>query len=90
VRSIGGVGGRQHGCGDRVERHGRTTLAEVADINRLISGRFGGISGEINNFVGLAVRSLQFEDSFSRIAGYVAGQAGEAQLFWLKKGCGNN
>jgi methyl-accepting chemotaxis protein len=59
-----------------------TMLTEVADMNQQISGTLGsisGITGEINNSVNLAVRSLQFEDIVSQIMGYVLSQAGDIE-----------
>ena len=67
-----------------IESKGRveTMLTEIGDMNQQISGTLGsisGITGEINNSVGLAVRSLQFEDIVSQIMGYVLGQAGDIE-----------
>jgi methyl-accepting chemotaxis protein len=59
-----------------------TMLTEVADMNQQISGTLGsisGITGEIDNSVGLAVRSLQFEDIVSQVVGYVQNQAGDIE-----------
>jgi methyl-accepting chemotaxis protein len=59
-----------------------TMLTEVGNMNQQISGTLGslsGITGEINNSVGLAVRSLQFEDIVSQIMGYVLSQAGDIE-----------
>jgi methyl-accepting chemotaxis protein len=67
-----------------IESKGRveTMLTEVGDMNQQISGTLGslsGITGEINNAVGLAVRSLQFEDIVSQVMGYVLSQAGDIE-----------
>jgi len=67
-----------------IESKGRVEnmLTEVSDMNHLISGTLGsisGITGEINNSVGQAVRSLQFEDIVSQIVGYVDNQAGDIE-----------
>jgi methyl-accepting chemotaxis protein len=68
-----------------IESKGRveSMLTEVGDMNLQISGTLGsisGITGEINNSVGLAVRSLQFEDIVSQIVGYVSSQAGDIEI----------